>query len=189
MSRLTCSGARATFALRSDYSSSRTAAQSKPARTSKLVSLQNSSSWQQTCLSLCLANLRAVSTVDLQRGLDCLQLRSEAGKLCLLQFALSPWQDLKKTARILEGLEEQSNELLSSLEITKKRCIAGMLAASMFNENDACPIIRRFRFFWWRCFWPRSNPPSTQKISRIGGQSLRQPAPSGILISRLRKGD
>jgi hypothetical protein len=49
------------------------------------------------------------------------------------------WQDLKKTARILEPLEERSNELLSSVEIAKKRCMAGILRGKHVQRKKCVP--------------------------------------------------
>ena len=51
------------------------------------------------------------------------------------------WHDLRKTAKKLGPLEERSNELLSSVEIAKKLCMAGYFAASMSNGKNACLII------------------------------------------------
>jgi hypothetical protein len=49
------------------------------------------------------------------------------------------WQDLKKTARTLGALEERSNELLSSVEIAKKLCTAGILRAQTVRAKRRPP--------------------------------------------------
>lgn len=49
------------------------------------------------------------------------------------------WQDLKKTARKLAPLEERSNELLSSIEIAKKRCMAGILRGRHIQRRKCVP--------------------------------------------------
>jgi hypothetical protein len=49
------------------------------------------------------------------------------------------WQDLKKTARHLGALEKRSNELLSSIEIAKKRCMAGILRAKHIRRRKCVP--------------------------------------------------
>ena len=49
------------------------------------------------------------------------------------------WHDMKKTARDLGPLEEQSNELLSSVEIAKKRCMAGILRGKHVQRKKCVP--------------------------------------------------
>jgi len=49
------------------------------------------------------------------------------------------WQELKKTAQDLGSLEERSNELLSSIEIAKKRCMAGILRAKYMKRKRCVP--------------------------------------------------
>ena len=49
------------------------------------------------------------------------------------------WQDLKKTAKTLGPLEKQSNELLSSVEIAKKRCMAGILRGKHIQRKKCVP--------------------------------------------------
>jgi hypothetical protein len=49
------------------------------------------------------------------------------------------WCNLKKTVRRLGPLEEQSNELLASVEIAKKRCIAGILRAKHGQRRKCVP--------------------------------------------------
>jgi hypothetical protein len=49
------------------------------------------------------------------------------------------WHDLKKTARNLGSLEERSNELSSSIEIAKKRCMAGILRAKHIQRRKCVP--------------------------------------------------
>jgi hypothetical protein len=49
------------------------------------------------------------------------------------------WHDLKKTARNLGPLEERSNELLSSVEIAKKRCMAGILRGKHIQRKRCVP--------------------------------------------------
>jgi hypothetical protein len=49
------------------------------------------------------------------------------------------WQDLRKTASIVEQLEERSNELLSSVEIAKKRCMAGILRGKHIQRKRPVP--------------------------------------------------
>jgi hypothetical protein len=49
------------------------------------------------------------------------------------------WHDMKKTARILGLLEERSNELLSSVEIAKKRCMAGILRGKYIQRKKCVP--------------------------------------------------
>ena len=49
------------------------------------------------------------------------------------------WQDLKKTARELGPLEQRSNELLSSIEIAKKRCMAGILRGKHIQRRKCVP--------------------------------------------------
>jgi hypothetical protein len=46
---------------------------------------------------------------------------------------------LRKTASILERLEERSNELLSSVEIAKKRCMAGILRGKHIQRKRPVP--------------------------------------------------
>jgi hypothetical protein len=49
------------------------------------------------------------------------------------------WQDLKKTARNLGSSEERSNELISSIEIAKKRCMAGILRGKHVQRRKCVP--------------------------------------------------
>jgi hypothetical protein len=49
------------------------------------------------------------------------------------------WHDLKKTAKNLGPLEERSNELLSSVEIAKKRCMAGILRGKHVRQKKCVP--------------------------------------------------
>ena len=49
------------------------------------------------------------------------------------------WHDLKKTAKDLGPLEERSNELLSSVEIAKKRCMAGILRGKHIQRKKCVP--------------------------------------------------
>jgi hypothetical protein len=49
------------------------------------------------------------------------------------------WHDMKKTARDLGPLEERSNELLSSAEIAKKRCMAGILRGKHVQRKKCVP--------------------------------------------------
>jgi hypothetical protein len=49
------------------------------------------------------------------------------------------WQDMKKTARNLGSLEQRSIELLSSIEIAKKRCMAGILRAKHIQRKKCVP--------------------------------------------------
>jgi hypothetical protein len=49
------------------------------------------------------------------------------------------WHDLKKTARDLGSLEERSNDLLSSVEIAKKLCMAGILRAKHIQRKKCVP--------------------------------------------------
>jgi hypothetical protein len=49
------------------------------------------------------------------------------------------WYDLKKTARNLGSLEERSNELTSSIEIAKKRCMAGILRGKHIQRRKCVP--------------------------------------------------
>jgi hypothetical protein len=49
------------------------------------------------------------------------------------------WHDLKKTAKNLGPLEERSNELLSSVEIAKKRCMAGILRGKHVQRKRCVP--------------------------------------------------
>jgi hypothetical protein len=49
------------------------------------------------------------------------------------------WHDLKKTAKNLGPLEERSNELLSSVEIAKKRCMAGILRGKHVQRKKCVP--------------------------------------------------
>jgi hypothetical protein len=49
------------------------------------------------------------------------------------------WRDLKKSATHLGSLEERSNELLSSIEIAKKRCMAGILRARHIQRKKCVP--------------------------------------------------
>ena len=49
------------------------------------------------------------------------------------------WQDMKKTARDLRRLEQRSNELLSSVEIAKKRCMAGILRGKHVHRKRCVP--------------------------------------------------
>jgi hypothetical protein len=49
------------------------------------------------------------------------------------------WHDLKKTAKSLGNLEERSNELLSSVEIAKKRCMAGILRGKHTQRKKCVP--------------------------------------------------
>jgi hypothetical protein len=49
------------------------------------------------------------------------------------------WQDLKKTAKSLGPLEKHSNELLSSIEIAKKRCMAGILRGKHVRRKKCVP--------------------------------------------------
>jgi hypothetical protein len=49
------------------------------------------------------------------------------------------WHDLKKTAKHLGPLEERSNELLSSVEIAKKRCMAGILRGKHVQRKKCVP--------------------------------------------------
>jgi hypothetical protein len=49
------------------------------------------------------------------------------------------WHDLKKTARNLGSLEARSNELSASIEIAKKRCMAGILRAKHTQRRKCVP--------------------------------------------------
>jgi hypothetical protein len=49
------------------------------------------------------------------------------------------WHDMKKTARDLGPLEERSNELLSFVEIAKKRCMAGILRGKHVQRKKCVP--------------------------------------------------
>jgi hypothetical protein len=49
------------------------------------------------------------------------------------------WQDMKKTARNLGSLEQRSVELLSSIEIARKRCMAGILRAKHVQRKKCVP--------------------------------------------------
>jgi hypothetical protein len=49
------------------------------------------------------------------------------------------WQDLKKTAEHLGALEQRSNELLSSIEIAKKQCMAGILRGKHIQKKKFVP--------------------------------------------------
>ena len=49
------------------------------------------------------------------------------------------WQDMKKTARNLGSLEQRSIEFLSSIEIAKKRCMAGILRAKHVQRKKCVP--------------------------------------------------
>jgi hypothetical protein len=49
------------------------------------------------------------------------------------------WQNLKKIGRCLGVLEQRSNELLSSIEIAKKRCMAGILRAKHIQRRKCVP--------------------------------------------------
>jgi hypothetical protein len=49
------------------------------------------------------------------------------------------WHDLKKTAKSLGHLQEQSNELRSSVEIANKLCMAGILRAKHAQRKKCVP--------------------------------------------------
>jgi hypothetical protein len=49
------------------------------------------------------------------------------------------WQDLKETAEHLGALEQRSNELLSSIEIAKKQCMAGILRGKHTQTKKCVP--------------------------------------------------
>ena len=49
------------------------------------------------------------------------------------------WQDLKKSARELAHLEKHLSELQSSIEIAKKRCMAGILRAKHTQRKKCVP--------------------------------------------------
>jgi hypothetical protein len=49
------------------------------------------------------------------------------------------WHDLKKTATNSAALEKRSNELLSSIEIAKKRCMAGILRGKHIQRRKCVP--------------------------------------------------
>jgi hypothetical protein len=49
------------------------------------------------------------------------------------------WREMKKTARNLGSLEQRSTELLSSIEIAKKRCMAGILRAEHVRRKKCVP--------------------------------------------------
>jgi hypothetical protein len=49
------------------------------------------------------------------------------------------WQNLKKTANTLGSLEKQSNKLLSSIEIAKKLCMAGILRGKHIQRKKCVP--------------------------------------------------
>jgi hypothetical protein len=49
------------------------------------------------------------------------------------------WHDMKKTARDLGPLEERSNELLSSVEIAERRCMAGILRGKHVQRKKCVP--------------------------------------------------
>lgn len=49
------------------------------------------------------------------------------------------WQDMKRTARNLGSLEQRSIELLSSVEIAKKRCMVGILRAKHVQRKKCVP--------------------------------------------------
>ncbi len=49
------------------------------------------------------------------------------------------WHDLKKTAKNLVPLERRSSELLSAIEIAKKRCMAGILRGKHVRRRKCVP--------------------------------------------------
>ena len=49
------------------------------------------------------------------------------------------WHDLKKTARDIGSLEARSNELSASIEIAKKRCMAGILRGKHIQRKRCVP--------------------------------------------------
>jgi hypothetical protein len=49
------------------------------------------------------------------------------------------WHDLKKSAKNLGQMEDRSNELLSSVEIAKKRCMAGILRGKHIQRKKCVP--------------------------------------------------
>lgn len=49
------------------------------------------------------------------------------------------WHNLKTTAKYLASLEQRSNKLLSSIEIAKKQCMAGILRAKHLKRKKCVP--------------------------------------------------
>ena len=78
------------------------------------------------------------------------------------------WQDMKKTARDLGRLEEQSNALLSSVEIAKKRCMAGILRGKHTQRKKCVPYHQALSFLFVVMFLAPSRI-HAQTISRHEG--------------------
>ena len=56
------------------------------------------------------------------------------------------WQEMKRTAKNLRSLEQRSIELLSSIEIAKKRCMAGILRAKHVQRKKCVPYHQALPF-------------------------------------------
>ena len=78
------------------------------------------------------------------------------------------WHDLKKTAKNLGPLEERSNELLSSVEIAKKRCMAGILRGKHVRRKKCVPYHQALPFLLVVLFLAAS-PVFAQTINRHEG--------------------
>jgi hypothetical protein len=78
------------------------------------------------------------------------------------------WQDLKKTARDLGSLEHRSNELLASVEIAKKRCMAGILRGKHVQRKKCVPYHQALPILLvWLAL--AASPVFAQRINRHEG--------------------
>jgi hypothetical protein len=78
------------------------------------------------------------------------------------------WQNLKKTAKTLGSLEKQLNELLSSIEIAKKRCLAGILRGKHIQRRKCVPYHQALPILLAAMFLG-APPTHAQTISRHEG--------------------
>jgi hypothetical protein len=78
------------------------------------------------------------------------------------------WHDLKRTARSLGALEARSTELLSSIEIAKKRCLAGILRAKHIQRRKCVPYHQALPMILMALFLA-AHPVYSQTINRHEG--------------------